>query len=120
MLGTVQSLKCQVVFSEQERDNIYLGLKQGEYWELKAKEQEKALQLFDSLTSGMRERLELAVQKEEKYLEIIENKDKNYQALENLGDLRVKRVKVKSRKKIIIGVAVGVAVGIAIGIKTSK
>lgn len=111
------SLSGQNTFSEETTDGIYLGLRQALYWEQKAKEQENALQLFDSLTNGMRERLDLAAKKEEDYLMIIENQRRNSEAKETMKKFEIKQVKSSNRKLTTIVGIVGVVGGFYLGTK---
>ena len=110
----IQFANGQNDFSEKELDGIYIGLRQGVYWEQKAKEQEKALRLFDSLTRGMRLRLEIASEKEANYISIIENKDANLQAQKNIGDLKLKEVRKNSRTWVIIVAVLAFGTGVMI------
>lgn len=107
----IQFVNGQNDFSEETLDGIYRGLRQGAYWEQKAKEYEKSLTLFDSLTSGMSKRLEIASKKEDNYLRIIENQNRNFEAQKKVGKFEVKQAKRGKNKWIVIAGIAGMATG---------
>ena len=114
MLGMTQFVNGQNVFSEAELDGVYKGLRQGAYYEQKAKEYEKTLRLFDSLTQGMELRLEMASQKEDNYLKIIEEGKEAFDKQKVLNGLEIETVKRRKNRWIMIASGAAFITGIIV------
>lgn len=116
----IHSLNGQTVLPEQTLDGLYIGMRQGAYYEAKYKEQRKILQMYDSLVDSQSARLARSATREEGYLMVIDTINKAWDLDKAIGKNEVKIAKKKGNRVLKIVTPIVFVGGLFLGVATSN